>query len=98
MGCGPGKKVSAESNLLDTFFGKLNKITSRADGFMILPGDLLPIQTNTNIEFIVKINQHLRLRHAGVVPTGLNPFFSNGVLPIAPIDSISPEGEAKKIS
>ena len=45
----------------------MRSITSRVDGSLVLPGNFL-LQTNTNIEFIVKINQNLRIQHAGFMP------------------------------
>ena len=41
LGCGPGKEVAAKSNFLDRVFGRLKEIASRADGSLILPGDML---------------------------------------------------------
>ena len=50
------------------------------------------------VEFIVKINQHLRLKHAAVVPTGLFPIVPTNIIPVAPIGSLTPEVSQKVAS
>ena len=68
FGCGPEKLVDGQSTLIEAIFRKFKRIASRVDGFLVLPGDFV-LQRDTNIEIVCKLNHHLRLRHAAVVPT-----------------------------
>ena len=72
LGCGPGKSVDSCSTLLDVLFRQLRAIASRTGGTLIFPGELLH-QPDTNIEFVTKLNQSLRLNHAGVRPSSSQP-------------------------